>query len=138
MNSNWRLPPAEIMCTDAQLSSSDQTRRPAWWEFSVGGAGILLVTVHTPLGVGWVMRFLALVPAWYIEPLSIGSSSWPLRTWKLSRLRCTVQRVVSSDVPSNSSDLVFCGHWLGAPVTRTPTVAELLMPLASVTVTFAV
>ena len=34
-NSNSRLPPAEIMCTEAQLSSSEYTRRPACW--SAGG-----------------------------------------------------------------------------------------------------
>ena len=99
---------------------------------------IFEVTVHTPVGAGCVITFLAVVPPWYIEPWSIGSSRRPLRTWKLFRLRSTVQRFISSAVPSNSSDLAFCGHWLGAPVTRTPTVALLLMPDASVTVTFAV
>ena len=44
---------------------------------------------------------------------------------------------MSSDVPLNSSDLAFWLHWFGALVTRTVTVAELLMPFASVTVTFA-
>jgi hypothetical protein len=62
----------------------------------------------------------------------------PSRTPKLSALRCTVQRWRSSEVPLNSSDLALLGHWFGAPVTRTATVALLLMPEASVAVTFAV
>ncbi len=58
----------------------------------------------------------------------IGNSSWPSATWKLSAPRWTVQRVVSSEAPLNSSDLALLGHWSGAPVTRTATVALLLMP----------
>src|SRR4029453_6453834 len=56
----------------------------------------------------------------------------------LLRLRRTVQRLKSSPVPLNSSDLALWSHWLGAPVTRTSTVAEALMPCPSVTVPLAV
>jgi hypothetical protein len=78
------------------------------------------------------------VPPAYIEPLSIGSRSCPPATSKLSLLRRTVQRFVSSESPSNSSERTGpVGHW-SAEVTRTSTVSLLFWPVASVAVKVAV
>jgi hypothetical protein len=43
----------------------------------------------------------------------------------------------SIDPASNSSERLFCGHWLGGAVTRTCTVSIVRPPEASVTVSRA-
>ena len=103
---------------------------------------IFAVTVHAPAsGTGWTMRFFAEVPGPYIEPLAIGRFSDPPETengFAVSGRR-TVQRSVSSDVPSNSSERTGpVGHCSCGRVARTSTLAEARPPDASVTVTVAV
>ena len=73
-----------------------------------------------------------------MEPLSIGRRSCPPETSKLSLLRSTVQRLVSSESPSNSSERTGPVGHSSPEVTWTSTDALPRWPVGSVTVSVAV